>query len=66
MKTIYIEGMMCEHCKKHVEDAFLNLGLNANVSLQDKKAIIDQEFDDKKIIDAINDAGYKVKEIING
>ncbi len=66
MKTIYIEGMMCEHCKKHVEDAFSNLGLKAIVSLQDKKAIIDQEFDDKKIIDAINDAGYKVKEIING
>ena len=39
MKTIKIEGMMCEHCAAHVKEALQNLGLdNIDVSLEDKSA----------------------------
>ena len=65
-KTIYIEGMMCAHCKKHVEDALIALGLNPEVSLEEKKATItNTAIDDATLIKAIEDAGYEVKEIIN-
>ena len=30
--TIYIDGMMCEHCKKRVETALNGIGLTAEVS----------------------------------
>lgn len=65
-KTIYIEGMMCEHCKKHVEDALIALGLEPEVSLADKKAIIKNvSIDDETLTKAIEDAGYEVKGIEN-
>lgn len=65
-KTIFIEGMMCEHCKKHVEDALKALGLEVEVSLADKKAIIkNTSIDNDTITKAIEDAGYEVKEIQN-
>lgn len=65
-KTIYIEGMMCEHCKKHVEDALKALGLNPQVSLEENKAIINNtSIDDETLTKAIEDAGYEVKVIEN-
>lgn len=65
-KTVFIEGMMCEHCKKHVEDALKALGLEVEVSLADKKAIIkNTSIDNDTVIKAIEDAGYEVKEIQN-
>ena len=65
-KTIFIEGMMCNHCKKHVEDALIALGLEPIVSLEDKKATLkDVSIDNDTLIKAIEDAGYEVKEIIN-
>lgn len=63
-KVVYIEGMMCERCKKHVEDALKNLSLEAEVNLQEKKAIIrNTSIEDPKIIEAIENSGYEVKEI---
>lgn len=39
-----IEGMMCEHCKKHVEDALNGMdGVQALVDLEGKKAVVTME-----------------------
>lgn len=62
-KTIMIEGMMCQHCAKHVKDALEALGLSAEVSLENKQAVLTGNADDEMIIKAISDAGYEVKEI---
>ncbi|MDD7186455.1 MAG: metal-transporting ATPase, partial [Clostridia bacterium] len=63
--TIYIDGMMCEHCKKRVETALSGIGLTAEVSLQNKCAYItDGEAEDGAIKIAISDAGYSVTEIV--
>lgn len=67
IKVIYIEGMMCERCKKHVEDALKEIGLyDVNVLLDKNKATTTNlTIDNDTIIKAIEDAGYEVKEIIN-
>ena len=66
-KTVLIEGMMCMHCRQHVEDALKALNLDVEVSLEEKKATIRNcEVADEDIINAVEDAGYEVKEIING
>ena len=66
-KTILIEGMMCQNCQRHVKEALERLGLEVEVSLEDKKAIINNcSLDDETLTKAIEDAGYEVKEIING
>lgn len=63
--TIYIDGMMCEHCKKRVETALNGIGLTAEVSLQNKCAYItDGEAEDGAIKIAISDAGYSVTDIV--
>ena len=63
--TIYIDGMMCEHCKKRVETALNGIGLTAEVSLQNKCAYVyDGESEDSKIKIAISDAGYSVTDIV--
>lgn len=64
-KTIYIEGMMCNHCVMHVEKALRALSgvSEVNVMLNEKKAILVGEVDDESIIAAIADAGYTVTDI---
>lgn len=65
-KTILIEGMMCQNCAKHVYNAFKEIGVEAKVNLEEKKAILtNTDIDDKLIIETIENAGYEVKEIIN-
>ncbi len=57
---VYINGMMCEHCKKRVETVLKNLGLTAEVDLGGKRAIIyDGNVDENAIKTAIEDAGYE-------
>ncbi|MBR0461225.1 MAG: cadmium-translocating P-type ATPase [Erysipelotrichaceae bacterium] len=66
-KTVEIEGMMCKNCERHVKEALEALGLDVRVVLEDKKAYISEtSLDDETIIGAIEDAGYEVKEIVNG
>ena len=64
MKTVFIEGMMCENCKKHVEKALKSIEgvTNVEVYLEEKKAVIEStcEIDDEKIKEVIKEAGYKV------
>ena len=66
-KTVLIEGMMCKKCEAHALEALQGLGLEAKVSLEDKKAYIANcKVDDDTIIKAIENAGYEVSQIING
>ena len=66
-KTIFIEGMQCEHCKLRVEKALNSIeGISeVDVSLEDKKAVIktNKTVDNSKITEAIDDMGFTVKEI---
>lgn len=65
MKTIKIEGMMCMHCQKHVQEALDALGVQAKVDLENKCATVQGEIDDEDLRKAIVDAGYEVVEIIH-
>ncbi len=66
-KKISIEGMMCNHCKMHVEEALKELkGVeDVKVSLEDKNAVITSqgEISDKEIKDTIEDVGYEAVKI---
>ncbi|MDO4940779.1 MAG: heavy metal-associated domain-containing protein [Erysipelotrichaceae bacterium] len=64
MKTIKIDGMMCERCVAHVKKALESIGNNVEVSLEENKATLETEADDKFITQVIEDAGYEVEEII--
>lgn len=64
-KTIFIEGMQCNHCKMSVEKALSMLDgvTKVEVSLEEKKAVIEatKEIEDGKINAAIEEAGFTVK-----
>ena len=66
-KKLFIEGMSCGHCVKHVSDALNELtGVNkVEVDLAGKYAVLDavQEISDEDIRVAIDDAGYEVVKI---
>ncbi len=65
-KTVTIEGMMCQNCRKHVENALKELGADVTVSLEEGKAYIKETvLEDDVITSAIEEAGYEVKEIVN-
>ena len=62
--TLNVEGMMCEHCKKHVFDAISKIeGVeNVIVDLNNKTAtFITTEDKLEKIKVSIEEEGYKVK-----
>lgn len=67
VKTIYIEGMQCNHCKMTVEKALgeLESVTKVEVSLEDKKAVIElqKEIEDGKIKEIIANAGFEVTGI---
>ncbi len=62
---IKVEGMMCLHCVKHVEDACLKIeGVsNAKASLENKNVIVTCNKDIEKtiFINSIKEAGYEAK-----
>ncbi len=65
-KTISIEGMMCQHCVKHVTDALNKLeGVTAQVSLENKNAVcqVSGAVTDDALKAAVVDAGYEVTGI---
>lgn len=63
-KTVYIEGMMCEHCVSRVKKALEDISDKpVSVSLSENNAKLDNNIDDKIIIEAIKNAGYKVTDI---
>lgn len=67
MKTIYINGMQCEHCKIRVEKALLSINgiVKVNVDLDNNNAVIECEnqIDDNKIKEVIEDVGFEVSKI---
>ena len=62
-KTVWIEGMMCGNCAKHVQKALDALGAGVEVSLEKKCAVVPASFDDDAIRKAVSEAGYAVKGI---
>lgn len=66
-KTVAVEGMMCMHCQKHVEDALAAVaGVNkADVNLKKKRAVVecDATVTDEALVQAIKDAGYEAKVV---
>lgn len=66
-KTISIEGMMCMHCVKHVNEALSKVdGVSlVEVSLENKNAIVTltSPVDDSILKSAVENAGYDVTEI---
>ena len=64
-KTIvYIDGMMCDHCKKRVTEAFKSIGVTADVDVKKKRATFGEaNVSDEEIKAAIEAAGYTVKKI---
>lgn len=64
MKTMVIEGMMCMHCKAHVEKALNAIdGINATVDLESKTATITGNVSNDILTKAVEDAGYTVVSI---
>ena len=64
MKTMIIDGMMCMHCKAHVEKALNAIdGVTATVDLENKSATITGDVADEVLTKAITDAGYTVVSI---
>jgi len=61
-KTISIEGMVCDHCRMHVQKALAAVDgvSNVEVSLADKKAevTLGKDVADKVLMDAVTGAGY--------
>lgn len=65
-KTVMIDGMMCQHCVKHVTDALSAIpGCRVTVSLEDACAQVEmtENIDDAVLTKAVTDAGYTVTEI---
>lgn len=63
--VINVEGMMCMHCVKHVEDACKKVSgvIDAKASLDDKNVTVSYEdsINKEEIVKNIVDAGYEVK-----
>lgn len=67
LKTISIEGMTCGHCENRVKTALKELNINIiEISAANDMAKVDIETEDmiKDIVNAIEDAGYDVIEVI--
>ena len=66
-KKVFIEGMTCDHCVMHVEEALKEVcGIkSAKVDLEGKVATIElaHDVEDEKIKEAVADAGYDVTRI---
>lgn len=63
--VLKVEGMMCAHCKAHVEGALLKIdGVKSAVASLEKNNVvvtIDKDVDKNILIHAIEEAGYKAK-----
>ena len=65
MISFTVNGMMCAHCKKHVEDALMDIDgvVTAVADLDAKKVNIetDREIDVEKLKEAVKKAGYEAE-----
>ena len=64
-KTIFVDGMMCKHCKSHVETALKSVAgvTDAVADLESKTATatLSDDIDINILIDAVKNAGYDAK-----
>lgn len=64
-KTISVEGMMCMHCQKHVEDALSAVAgvAKVEVSLKKKRAVVEcaETVSNEALEQAVKEAGYEAK-----
>lgn len=62
-KTLKVEGMMCSHCEKHVQDALEKIdGVESAVANHEKAEVIvklSKDVSDSEFEKAISDAGYE-------
>ena len=66
--TLMIDGMMCEHCVRHVTQALQSVEgvTDINVNLEENKATVTATADKiQAMIDAITAEDYEVTEVIN-
>ena len=63
-KIIKIDGMGCQKCVSHVKESFENLdGVDLlDVKIGEASVDIPEGYDFKKIVEALDDAGYEVEE----
>lgn len=61
--TIHVEGMMCGHCKAHVEKALLAVAgvTAATADLESKTATVTGDADRAALIAAVKEAGYEAE-----
>nr|WP_278277534.1 heavy metal-associated domain-containing protein [Anaeromicrobium sediminis] len=67
-KKIYINGMMCGHCQKHVNDGLSKIpGIDkVDVNLEEKYALIETSSNvDDTVKEVVADLGYEVVKIEN-
>jgi copper ion binding protein len=70
-KKLFIEGMSCMHCVKHVHDGLMEVNgvSNVNVDLQGKNAVVEfkneANITDEQLKAAVEDAGYDIVSIEN-
>jgi copper ion binding protein len=68
-KKIFIEGMSCNHCVRHVQEALQELSAvkEVSVNLNEKHALVhlNGDVEDSALKNAIEDAGYDVVSIVN-
>lgn len=63
-KKVVIEGMMCQHCRAHVDKALNAIpGAAATVDLDSKTATVSGDVSDEAIRAAVEEAGYQVVSI---
>lgn len=60
-KTFTVTGMTCDNCVQHVTKAIKEVpGVTAvEVSLGEKKAKVEGDFEDAKVIEAVVEEGYE-------
>jgi copper chaperone CopZ len=60
-KTFNIKGMTCDNCVRHVTEAIRGIdGVTAvEVSLASNSAKVEGEFDDAKLVEAVEEEGYE-------
>lgn len=65
-RKIQIEGMSCNHCKAHVQEALEAVSgiTSVEVSLEEKCAIITGDVAEETIKEVIDDAGYDMLGMI--
>ena len=65
MITLKIEGMMCQHCVRHVKTALEAFeGVTVDVNLEAKEAKVEGTADADALKKAVEDAGYEVVEVV--